>query len=527
MVGTLARLQLKLAWRGLSASTGRLIGTILLGLWGLSMAVGAFIGFVLLRSADADELRGPLLVLIFAALTLGWPVVTLFTAGSNENLTPGKFALFPVTARQLMPGLLAAALLGGGALITSVLGLGGVVAWSGSLGTALGALLAMALGVTTCVVSARAMTTLMSRMLESRRFRDLGAVVVFLVIMAATFVIQVVSRSLDVTGSGLERAGRIAAWTPFGWAWALPWDIARGQWLGLALHLIGGLALLGLWLWLWRRSLERALTTPLESTATAGAVKANRLDGLLPAGPAGAVARRELRYWRRDPRRLVQLLAFLVVPFFLIVPGITQQMAHGSNYVADFAALTGSIMLPSALAWSISYDGSALWMQVQAGVSGLDDRLGRSWALTIISVPVLLVILLLSFTLTGDWHLLPGFAGATLCGVLTSLGIGSFVGAHWQQAMPPPSGNVFARGSGTTSENMLGSMIATWGPLLLAAPSGILAVLAAWHPWMTWLSLGLGTLIGIPVSALGVWLGARRLDTHWPEVLAKVKEKNV
>ena len=43
------------------------------------------------------------------------------------------------------------------------------------------------------------------------------------------------------------------------------------------------------------------------------------VDRLYPATPAGGVAARTLRYWRRDPRYVAGIAGFLIAPVILIV----------------------------------------------------------------------------------------------------------------------------------------------------------------------------------------------------------------
>ena len=44
----------------------------------------------------------------FSALTLGWLLMSLLVFGVDETVDPAKFALLPVRAGELLPGLLAA-----------------------------------------------------------------------------------------------------------------------------------------------------------------------------------------------------------------------------------------------------------------------------------------------------------------------------------------------------------------------------------------------------------------------------------
>ena len=42
-----------------------------------------------------------------------------------------------------------------------------------------------------------------------------------------------------------DAATLVAGWTPFGWAWAVPADVARGHWLVAGSHLLLAVALVG------------------------------------------------------------------------------------------------------------------------------------------------------------------------------------------------------------------------------------------------------------------------------------------
>ena len=58
------------------------------------------------------ELTADVTVLAFSVLTLGWLLMSLLVFGIDETVDPAKFALLPVRARELLPGLLVAGLVG-------------------------------------------------------------------------------------------------------------------------------------------------------------------------------------------------------------------------------------------------------------------------------------------------------------------------------------------------------------------------------------------------------------------------------
>ena len=73
--------------------------------------------------------------------------MSLLVFGVDETVDPARFALLPVRARELLPGLLAAALVGVPGVATVLMGLGLVVTWARSPLLTAAALVAMPLGV--------------------------------------------------------------------------------------------------------------------------------------------------------------------------------------------------------------------------------------------------------------------------------------------------------------------------------------------------------------------------------------------
>src|SRR5206468_1231693 len=80
----------------------------------------------------------------------------------------------------------------------------------------------------------------------------------------------------------------VGSWRPFGWAWALPGDVARGAWAQAGLHLVLATALVAGLAVAWTHVLGRRLTEP--GTGGSGSATVGRaawVERLYPPDAAG------------------------------------------------------------------------------------------------------------------------------------------------------------------------------------------------------------------------------------------------
>ena len=106
----------------------------------------------------------------------------------------------------------------------------------------------------------------------------------------------------------------------------------------------------------WERLIERALVSPGTRSVEAVRIRGSRLDALLPGGAVGALMGGELRYRRRDSRRVAQLLGIVAVPVVMLVPALTE----GRTELLLGAPFLCAVMTATVSAWGLSHDGSAL-----------------------------------------------------------------------------------------------------------------------------------------------------------------------
>ena len=527
MVALLVRLKLTLLRNSLRRSIWRTVGLIVGAVYGLGVVAGVLAGLVALRWTGND-LTADVTVLAFATLTLGWLLMSLLVFGVDETVDPARFALLPVRARELLPGLLAAALIGVPGVATVLVGLGLVITWARSLPLTLAALLAMPLGVVTCVLLARVSTAAFAAVLSSRRFRDLAVVGVVLFSVVLALASNVLGRFADTNPDRLRAAlaavARALGWSPFGWAWAVPADVARGDWLVAGVHLLLAAGLVVVLWRAWQYVLDRRLTSPVEQPGDSRPVKESGwVDRIFPATPAGGVAARTLRYWRRDPRYLAGVAGFLVGPVILIVLQVINPMGNG--LVAVFAPTLVGLLVGLSLAQDLSYDGSALWLHVGSGLRGPDDRAGRAWSALVIFLPIIVLLLLVSLIITGNWAMAAPAAAVSLGSALAGVGVGSVIGALWQWPAPPPGANPFASSNQGGLPSLLSVTATTFATVLVTLPTLALAVLSIFRPWVGILALVVGLGIGLVVLRIGIDWGGRLLERRWPEALQAVSER--
>lgn len=533
MVALFVRLRLSILSQTLRTSVWRLIGTIVGGLYVLFVVALGIVGQVALR-AGAPDYAGSASIVVFSLVSLGWLLLPILYAGVDDTLSPSRFALLPLRGRQLAPGLLAAAFVGLPAIATTLVALGQLVVWSTSAAAVVAAVVCVPVALLTAVASSRVVTARFARSLSSRRYREATAIVLTLLLslsgIAVGKVVDLVTTRArsgpDALVDTLDTAARVLGWTPVGWAWATPGDVAAGRWGAAAARFVLAVGLLG-WLWWgWVRALDRALVEPPEGSGTRSRVlDRGVLDRVAGSSPAGAIAGRCLRYWRRDPRMLASAVMMLFLPVLMVLgPTIGGGSAGASREVPFVAPAVLGLIVASTAAQDLSYDGTALWTHVTAGLRGVDDRRGRVRALLVIVLPIVAATLagLTAFTGRTD-VLVPSLAGG-LATILGGSGVGSWVGAYFQSPVPPPGANPFQVNSGGGLQSLIGFALTSIGTFVVAAPALGLAVVsvAMSNHALAWVALAAGIGLGGAALVVGTAKGGRALDRRWPEVLAAV-----
>jgi ABC-2 type transport system permease protein len=527
MVGTFVRLKLRLLRNGLTLRQGAtlfalgLIGAILLAVTGFSILAGAR------TSDDAPEIA----IVVFGLATLGWAIFPVLGFGTDETLDPQRLATLPLTRRQLVTGVFAASLVGVAPLATLVALSGALVGLTHSLASFVLITVAVVLSLLLCVVASRTIVAVMVPILRSRRGRDFTILAMTLLALTPPLLELFATRHTD--GSDfhetiVEVADRVR-YTPFAWGGTAAADASRGQYGSAVVLLLAVTASIGLLLWIWSRSLERALTTadPPASTKTRG-----RVSGLIPASlpllphnRIGAVAAKDMRYFARDPRRRAPLIGAMIVP----AVALFASFSRNTDQPAATTLLGLIAVLPAAglTLNQFGLDGAALWSSVAAGNDPRADLIGKNLASLLVMVPLAGVSAVICAAFADGWAYLPltlGLAPA-IFGVL--LGVGDVVSVRAPYAMPDRR-SPLAYNPGQGCASMLAGLGALAVQALLIFPMALLtAVLVNTQPLAvaTVVALALANVYGACIWVCGRNIATRDVWWRLPELLDAVSPR--
>ncbi|MER5363469.1 transporter [Streptomyces sp. NPDC002785] len=526
LVPVFVRLKLTLLRNGLRQSAGRKAAYIISIVFTLLIAASQLLGLILMRG---HAHVGALVVLLTGVLAVGWAVMPLFFPSGDETLDPSRLVMLPLRPRPLIAALLAASLVGVGPLFTLCLAVGSVFAVAHGAAGAVFAAVAAPLTLLLCVALTRAMATANTRLLTSRKGRDL-AVLSGLVIAVGLQVVNFGAQRLGQAGglSALEPAADVVRWLPPASAVGAVDSASRGSYGQAAVQLLLSVAALFALLWLWQRSLTKLMTAPDGSTFAAGPVRAksgrsgSRLSALLPAGRTGPVMERSLRYIARDPKTkaawVTALAIGLIVPLFNALQGV------GSVYFSCFAAGMLGIQMYN----QFGQDTSAFWMVAQTISSTRDAYLelrARALALLLITLPYTIVVTAATAAVLGDWGSLPDAMGLSLALLGAMLATGAVASAKFPYSIPQDGAfkSVAPGQAGLAWISIVGGMVSA---AVLCAPVITVTIwlhAADLEQWL-WLLLPAGAVYGALISWAGLRFAAPRTANRLPEILAAVSK---
>jgi ABC-2 type transport system permease protein len=545
-------LRWKMFLRGFTRASGRIsyiIGTIFQFLFGLliggGVGIGSFFAYRYLPSPANTEV----LFLILTGAYVLWLVLPLLEFSVNEGLDLSKLALFPLTRWELMTSLLFSTLLDVPTLgLFLVLG-GAVAGWALSVPLALFTLLTMLIFYAQVVGISQLVLALLSRTLQSRRFRDLSVILVILFSSSCYIVSQIVVRGLSSSNfiGALKSAAfsQYLQWLPPGMAARAVQQASIGNW-GMSFVWLAALFIVtGVVLYLWQSVVERGLT----STESGSTVKVRRRREQPAAGVAHvptastgmweriiptqvrAIALKDLKYYRRDPQLLcllAQSLISVVVLLFVTLAntgGLSRMAAFGPGVVL-VAPLYIFLSLYTLSYNVFGYERQSLTTLFLFPIDPKRILWGKNLVVLVLgTIEIILAILAAAFVSHGWSYVLPAFA-VGVAGMGIALGIGNITSVFFPMRMRQMGRGFRMGGADASTQNgclravmslaTLAVMLIVLVPVALAL---ILPVLFS-AQWIWIITIPLSVVYGGAIYFVVTALVAPRLVDRIPEILA-------
>lgn len=517
----MAALKWHLLVNTLTRSTWILVGTILGALYMLFIVGTIGTSFFLVGDSPLETVR---MVAIFygTVLIVGWWLVPVISSRADSSVDPSRLALFPLSIPGIQIGQLLGAVIGIPGVATVLLTLAWVTSWRSSGTAVLAAVLCAVLGLLLAFTGSRAVTALSANFNKRRRAGEIISIVLLALVVLLGPLFALIGRGIEQVWEQLPGWATYLSWTPLGAPWAIPSDVAHGQWASaLARSAICVVSLLVL-LFVWRAALRRALSDATGSTASSGSksVSGVGLFGRLPSTGWGAVMARCLTYWLRDPRYSATLL---ILPAMGAAGWFLSRDQTGVILVLPcFVAL----IMAYSISADVGYDNTAFTLHILAPVKGSHDRLGRALAMLCIGGPFVIAMLILAMIRTGDWVYLPGLVGVCAALLLAGTGVVSVLSARYTYPVPPPGASPLKTPQGFTLLNVLIQFVILGAVTLMSLPPVALVItqLVTGEVMWGWIALAVGFAEGLCLLWLGVLIGGKWLDRRGPELLQEVAQ---
>jgi ABC-2 type transport system permease protein len=541
-------LRWKMLLRGFTRDKGRVIGLVLLLLFGLPFVIGiAALTFLAYRHLPSPA-NMEVLFLVLTVVYLLWAVLPLLEYTINEGLDISKLALFPLTRAELMVSLLFSTLLDVPTVGLLLVFAAVVAGWAVSLPVALMALLTMLVFFVQVIGTSQLILALLMRTLQSRRFRDLSIILVAL-FSSSCYLFQ----QLALRGLGSEHLLDHLEQQPFSpyLQWFPPGMAARaieqaviGNW-GISFAWLGVLlALSVVILYLWQLVVERGLTT----TESGGAVRTRRAEvgpvalgreqplrtgilGRILSSQAIAIAVKDIKYFRRDPQLQASFVSSIMSILILIVITFVNPSAEMRSTFGSWTVLAApAFMFFSLLVFSSNVLGMERQSLTELFLFPVEPRhilWGKNGVVFLLGLVEMSLLVLLAAFVSRAWNLvLPAFV-VGIAGIGVILGCGNFTSIFFPQRM-----RQIRRGFSTTSNlsSESGCLRAVMSMVMLLVTLVVLSpvVLAVVVPlffnveWIWAFSIPASLLYGTVFYYVVTALVAPRMLERIPEILEVV-----
>ncbi len=553
MVGHLVSLKWQYVLASFRRSIWALIGLIFAALYAGGMLFGLGSAYVIANSKVPEY--GQLgTLLVGTVVALAWAIVPIFFSGLDGTLDESRFVLFPIKPSTLQKGQFLGGFVGIPGIASIIAVLLGAIAFISQPLALVVYLICCVLGLANLMVWARLANRLGMVLNDNPRIANTLMIVAALLMMSAGFIF---GGTMIYLTNHWEEVLPYLPWlsvTPFGSAFAVPYFMATGN-MGAALgclaltlvYLVGG------W-WLWGKNLARSMANVGGSAHHASATEVAAGDlGLFarfPATPRGAVAARTLYSFLKDNRlqlltastAMIYLMLTVAMPLFLSSVGSAETQVNffngvnaaeaykivdsGGIHLFGFWMYFCTIFTGYYMCYLVSYDNTAFSLHVLSPLRGIDDRIGRLWGYSILTLPVVVVMVFVACVANGHLELFPIVLMHQLGVFAAAAGMGCVMDTFISPPVAPPGANPFKNPKNTDGfAKQLLLMLTILLVMLSALPGGI-SVIVFMIVTQDMLTLVYGGLIQLLIGAAllvgGVAWGGHRYDKVSSKMLERV-----
>ncbi|MFR0568449.1 ABC transporter permease [Bifidobacterium apri] len=529
---TLIRLRWTLTFASLKHAPQRVIATVASLIFAVCLVAAAVItairfgGNAMPAGTHAGDLLNTSVVLGGAVAMLGVLLFQLMYVGQASAMDPQKFKLFGIDDGALTRGLFIAGMCGSPA-ICGMLALFAFAPIYRGTSAAMTVVAAVSAPVTVAVLLAmsKALISLFTLLADSRRARGW----LYIVSMPLCFFVLQLPNMLISSGVKevtYAKYAAVAAWTPFGAAFQLPFDAGRGRWE----LLVARLAIIAVTCLLCYRACLWCLRRERRVGGRGGAAQMRRGIGIfarVPDSVSGAISARLATYLRRDPRQLVMYAA----PVLVLVAMLLQP--EGVRNVVWCAPLMGGLMLAAIEGNGVAYDGLGFTLEVLSGVRGIDDRRGRVRVHVVIMLAYLTLLSAVCMVMTGTWRHETSLGMSVMVWALSvglglcAIGVAEVISPVFMYPIAPAD-RPFSTPQGHAASQVLIPLMHVFVSMMALLPTVLIAiaiVVTGVEGFGLLLGVVLAALLnGVGVLVLGMWLGGIVLGERQLTVLVHLRD---
>jgi ABC-2 type transport system permease protein len=532
VVRHLVGLKARLTWNGFKSDRQRRIGlpvALALLTW-----VGIWLARTHLEIGTALRDTNPAAFSNYLAwsallLFLVWVTLPVIIFPLDENLDPQQLATLPVTPNQMVAGLAAASLVAPSTVVpVLVIGADAVILSSGWWMLLPAAAVYMGL----LAVGSQLFSASISGILRTPRGRDIATFIVLGLAAGSFFAYRTVSRSIAEQGiADSVLSHPILDWWPL-----LPpvaaqkamIDAADGEPVSAMFALVAaGIGLLILVL-AWRRLLGWLLTTPTRQGKPAARARRSGM-ATQPWGVVPTMARKELRFYVRDPRQRLVWTGTVIFVGLAIGGALMNATGFFDIRGQEWGPLLAPVLvlfvgLPIALnlfGWERNAASYLFVLPAKPHQILLGKNLAVACALGLETAVLTLGLAAFTGHWTWVWLVVPLTVAAVGC----QLAIGNLVSVLTPLRLPREGTDVFAQSTEQGCLAIVSQTVSFFAiGLLLIPPASVVVLTVSFGEVLApWIAALVGIGWGATFYGISLFVSSRLLRRRMPEVLAWVQ----